>query len=63
MKIKPNNKIKKFSSAGMPCSSVTFGKLQDGKEVSVPDEIGQGLIQMGLASKIKTKKVSKKEKK
>ena len=62
MKIKANEKLSKFSSAGMPCDSVTFGKLQDGESVDVTSEVGSELIAMGLASEVKSKKVTKENK-
>ena len=48
MKIIANEKLGKFSSAGMPCDSVTFGKLQDGQSVDVTE--------------VKSKKVTKEKK-
>ena len=61
MKVKANNKINKCSSADLLCSSLQFGKLEDGKEVEVSDEAAAQLISMGIASEIKTKKVTNKK--
>ena len=34
MKIKANEKLSKFSSANLPCSSFQFGKLEDGQVIT-----------------------------
>tara|TARA_A100001011_G_scaffold399927_1_gene511110 strand:- start:872 stop:1060 length:189 start_codon:yes stop_codon:yes gene_type:complete len=62
MKIKANEKLSKFSSANLPCSSFQFGKLEDGQAVEIGNEEGKKLISMGLASEIKPKKVTKEKK-
>ena len=62
MKIKSNEKINKFSSADLPCSSLQFSKLVDGQEVEVGNEAAKQLISMGLASEVKSKKISKEKK-
>jgi|LULN01.1.fsa_nt_gb hypothetical protein len=61
MIIKANSKLSKFSSADLPCSSLQFGKLEDGKEVQVAEETGTQLISMGIANEVKNKKVINKK--
>ena len=57
MKVKPLvDKLRKFSSVGMPCTSKELSDLKDGKTISLPIENAELMQQMGLVQIIENKK-------
>ena len=62
MKVKGRlNKLGNFNSMNVPCSTVEFSDLRDGKEVNLKDEVANKMLAMGLVNKVNTKQ-NKKEK-
>ena len=62
MKVKGRlNKLVNFNSMNVPCSTVEFSDLRDGKEVNLKDEVANKMLAMGLVNKVNTKQ-NKKEK-
>ena len=62
MKVKGKlNKLGNFNSMNVPCSTVEFSDLRDGKEVNLKDEVANKMLAMGLVNKVNTKQ-NKKEK-
>ena len=59
MKIKAKvNKIRNFNAMNLPCKSLEFAQLRDGKSIEVDDEVADKMLAMGLVekvSKVKTK--------
>ena len=54
------DKLRKFSSVGMPCTSKEFDDLKDGKSIALPKEVAEEMQSMGLVTlKEKKKKVDK----
>ena len=63
MNVKPLvDKLQKFSSVGMPCTSKEFDDLKDGKEIALPRKNAELMQSMGLVELIENKKTTKKEK-
>ena len=63
MNVKPLvDKLQKFSSVGMPCTSKEFDDLKDGKEIALPRKNAELMQSMGLVELIENKKKAKKEK-
>ena len=60
MKVKPlTDKLRKFSSIGMPCTSKEFNDLRGGKSIALPKENAELMQQMGLVQIIENKKKTK----
>tara|TARA_Y100000004_G_scaffold186518_1_gene238162 strand:+ start:2375 stop:2560 length:186 start_codon:yes stop_codon:yes gene_type:complete len=57
MNVKPLvDKLQKFSSVGMPCTSKEFDDLKDGKTIALPKEVALEMQSMGLVTTIDKKK-------
>ena len=57
MNVKPLvDKLRKFSSVGMPCTSKEFDDLKDGKSIALPKEVAEEMQSMGLVTLIEKKK-------
>ena len=53
MNVKPLvDKLQKFSSVGMPCTSKEFDDLKDGKTIALPKEVALEMQSMGLVTAI-----------
>ena len=62
MKVKAKiEKLSNFNAMNIPCSSVEFSKLREGKEIDLKQEVADKLLAMGLVNKVNKK--NKKEKK
>ncbi len=60
MKIKGRiNKLANFNAMNVPCSSIEFSKLRDGKVVDVKENVANKMLAMGIVEKIKIKKAKK----
>tara|TARA_R100001530_G_scaffold104862_1_gene73096 strand:+ start:336 stop:557 length:222 start_codon:yes stop_codon:yes gene_type:complete len=60
MKVKGRlNKLGNFNSMNVPCSTVEFSDLRDGKEVNLKDEVAEKMLAMGIVNKVNTKKTKK----
>ena len=46
----------------VPCSSVEFSQLRDGKEINLKEEVAAKMLAMGLVNKTNTKKAKKGDK-
>tara|TARA_R100000664_G_scaffold33879_1_gene52496 strand:- start:1855 stop:2049 length:195 start_codon:yes stop_codon:yes gene_type:complete len=55
------DKINNFNSLNVPCSTLEFGQLRDGKSIDVDDEVANKMLAMGIVEKVNKK--SKKAKK
>jgi len=63
MKVKGRlNKLGNFNSMNVPCSTVEFSDLRDGKEVNLKDEVANKMLAMGIVEKVNTKKAKKGDK-
>ena len=63
MKVKGRlNKLGNFISMNVPCSTVEFSDLRDGKEVNLKDEVANKMLAMGIVEKVNTKKAKKGDK-
>ena len=57
MKLKArSNKLNNFNAMNVPCSSVEFSQLRDGKEINLKEEVANKMLAMGLVEKVKNKK-------
>ena len=57
MKLKArSNKLSNFNAMNVPCSSVEFSQLRDGKEINLKEEVANKMLAMGLVEKVKNKK-------
>ena len=60
MKLKARaNKLNNFNAMNVPCSSVEFSELRDGKEISLEEDIANKMLAMGIVEKTKNKKAKK----
>ncbi len=60
MKVKGRlNKLGNFNSMNVPCSTVEFSDLRDGKEVNLKDEVANKMLAMGIVKKVNTKQTKK----
>ena len=60
MKVKGRlNKLGNFNSMNVPCSTVEFSDLRDGKEVNLKEEVAEKMLAMGIVNKVNTKKTKK----
>ena len=60
MKVKGKlNKLGNFNSMKVPCSTVEFSDLRDGKEVNLKDEVANKMLAMGIVKKVNTKQTKK----
>ena len=60
MKVKGRlNKLCNFNAMNVPCSSVEFSDLRDGKEVNLKDEVANKMLAMGIVKKVNTKQTKK----
>ena len=63
MKLKArSNKLSNFNAMNVPCSSVEFSQLRDGKEINLKEEVANKMLAMGLVEKVKSKKAKKGDK-
>ena len=63
MKLKArSNKLNNFNAMNVPCSSVEFSQLRDGKEINLKEEVANKMLAMGLVEKVKSKKAKKGDK-
>ena len=63
MKIKGKvNKLSNFNAMNVPCSSVEFSQLRDGKEINLKEEVANKMLAMGLVEKVNIKKAKKGDK-
>ena len=63
MKIKGRvKKLVNFNAMNVPCSSVEFSQLRDGKEINLKEEVATKMLAMGLVNKTNTKKAKKGDK-
>ena len=63
MKVKARvEKLINFNAMNVPCSSVEFSQLRDGKEINLKDEVAAKMLAMGLVNKTNTKKAKKGDK-
>ena len=64
MKIKAvSDKIKKHSANGMACTGREFDLLKEGKEISVPKDVADKMLETGLIEILEEKKQTKTTKK
>ena len=60
MKVKAKvEKLSNFNAMNVPCSSVEFSQLRDGKEINLKEEVATKMLAMGLIEKIKKNKTKK----
>ena len=60
MKVKAREgKLNNFNAMNVPCSSVQFSELRDGKEIVLKEEVANKMLAMGIVKKVKTKKAKK----
>ena len=63
MKLKArSNKLNNFNVMNVPCSSVEFSQLREGKEINLKEEVANKMLAMGLVEKVKSKKAKKGDK-
>jgi len=63
MKIKGRvQKLVNFNVMNVPCNSVEFSQLRDGKEINLKEEVANKMLAMGLVEKVKSKKAKKGDK-
>ena len=63
MKIKGRvQKLVNFNAMNVPCSSVEFSQLRDGKEIDIKEDIANKMLAMGIVEKTKNKKAKKGDK-
>ena len=63
MKVKARvEKLSNFNAMNVPCSSVEFSQLRDGKEINLKEEVATKMLAMGLVNKVNTKKAKKGDK-
>ena len=63
MKVKGRiKKLVNFNAMNVPCSSVEFSQLRDGKEINLKEEVANKMLAMGLVEKVKSKKAKKGDK-
>ena len=63
MKLKARaNKLRNLNVMNVPCSSVEFSKLRDGKEIDLKEEVADRMLAMGIIEKVKSKKAKKGDK-
>ena len=63
MKLKArSNKLNNFNAMNVPCSSVEFSQLREGKEINLKEEVANKMLAMGLVEKVKNKKAKKGDK-
>ena len=63
MKVKARvEKLINFNAMNVPCSSVEFSQLRDGKEINLKEEVAAKMLAMGLVNKTNTKKTKKESK-
>tara|TARA_Y100000593_G_C4308674_1_gene337163 strand:+ start:509 stop:700 length:192 start_codon:yes stop_codon:yes gene_type:complete len=63
MKVKGRvRKLNNFNATNIPCSSVEFSQLREGKEINLKDEVANKMLAMGIIKKINNKKAKKGEK-
>ena len=63
MKLKARaNKLNNFNAMNVPCSSVEFSQLRDGKEINLKEDVAAKMLAMGLVNKTNTKKAKKGDK-
>ena len=49
MKVKGRvNKLRNLNVMNVPCSSVEFSKLRDGKEIDLKEEVADRMLAMGI---------------
>ena len=60
MKVKARvGKLSNFNAMNIPCSSLEFSELRDGKEITLNDKVADKMLAMGLIEKIKKNKTKK----
>tara|TARA_R100001163_G_C5068086_1_gene207848 strand:+ start:6460 stop:6699 length:240 start_codon:yes stop_codon:yes gene_type:complete len=63
MKVKAKiNKLSNFNAMNIPCSSLEFSELRDGKEINLNDKVADKMLAMGLIEKTKKNKTNKEKK-
>ena len=63
MKVKGRvNKLRNLNVMSVPCSSMEFSKLRDGKEIDLKEEVADRMLAMGIIEKVKSKKAKKGDK-
>ena len=63
MKVKGRvEKLSNFNAMNVPCSSVEFSQLRDGKEINLKEDVAAKMLAMGLVNKTNTKKAKKGDK-
>ena len=63
MKVKARvEKLSNFNAMNVPCSSVEFSQLRDGKEINLKEEVANKMLAMGLVEKVNIKKAKKGDK-
>ena len=60
MKIKGRvKKLVNFNAMNVPCSSLEFSQLRDGKEIDLNEKIANKMLAMGIVKKVIIKKTKK----
>ena len=60
MKVKARvGKLSNFNAMNIPCSSLEFSELRDGKEIVLKEEVANKMLAMGLVKKVNTKQTKK----
>ena len=63
MKIKGRvKKLVNFNAMNVPCSSLEFSQLRDGKEIDLNEKIANKMLAMGIVKKVIIKKAKKGDK-
>mgnify|MGYP003132528931 FL=1 len=63
MKVKAKvKKLSNFNAMNIPCSSLEFSELRDGKEINLNDKVADKMLAMGLIEKTKKNKTNKEKK-
>ena len=63
MKVKARvKKLSYFNAINIPCSTVEFSKLRDGKEIDLKEEVANKMLAMGIVEKVNIKKAKKGDK-
>ena len=57
MKVKARGKkLSYFNAMNIPCSTVEFSQLRDGKEIDLKEEVANKMLAMGIVEKVNIKK-------
>ena len=63
MKVKAREKkLSNFNAMNVPCSTVEFSELRDGKEIVLKEEVANKMLAMGIVEKVNIKKAKKGDK-